>query len=134
MSAQTVTFEYDPAKNILFAEDDYTLATEQDVDAFLALYQKELLKIGKKVWLVTRIDGLELHVGIYDYYGARLKDFTDKWYLGYGRWGTRAISRMTVRASSVRAKYDINIYPTRETALAAVEKMMRGQAPGADCK
>ena len=129
MSTQTVKFEYDPARNILFTEDDYTIATEQDADTFLDLYRKELLKIGKKIWLVTRIDGLELQVKVYDYYGAKLKEFADKWYLGYGRWGTRAVSRMTVRASSLRAKFDINIYPPKETALAAVEKMMQGIKP-----
>ena len=126
MSTQTVKFEYDPARNILFTEDDYTIATEQDVDTFLELYRKELLKIGKKVWLVTGIDGLEVHAQQYEYYGKRIKAFSELWYLGFARWGTQPLARMTVRAASVRAKYGINIHSTKEAAIDAVEKMMAG--------
>ena len=125
MSAQTVTFEYDPAKNLLFTEDDYTLATVQDVDAFLKLYQDQLARIGKKVWLVTGIDGLEVHAQQYEHYGTRIKALSGQWYLGFARWGTQPLARMTVRAASIRAQYGINIYSTSEAAIAAVEKMIR---------
>jgi hypothetical protein len=123
MAAQTVTFKYDPERNILFADDDFEIASTSDAQAFIALYREQLTRIGRKVWIVTGIDGLRVGPKVYDYYGQMLKTFADQWYLGIARWGSDTVSRMMVRSASKKAKYDINIYDTAEHAVAAVEKM-----------
>jgi hypothetical protein len=131
MASQTVRFEYDAARNILFVEDDYEIATESDVDAFLSLYDSELRRIGRKVWIVTSIDGLRVGAKVYDRYGQSLKALAERWYLGLARWGTDPISRMTVRSSSLLAKYEVNIHDTKEQAVAAIEQAQQraqGQA------
>jgi hypothetical protein len=123
MSTQTVRFEYDEPRNILFVEDDYEIATEADVDAFLKLYDGELQRIGRKVWIVTSIDGLRVGAKVYESYGQKLKALAEKWYLGLARWGKNPVSRMTVRSSSLKAKYEINIHDTKEQAVSAIGKM-----------
>lgn len=123
MDTQTVRFEYDPNRNILFADDDYEISTEQDVDAFLALYENRIKDIGRKIWIVTGIDGLEVHSEVADYYGMKLKELAGQWYLGIARWGINPVSRMSVRTASVKVKHEINIHDTKEQALDAVERM-----------
>ena len=74
--------------------------------------------------MVAGIDGLKIGIGAYVYYGKRIKTLTARWLLGIARWGTDPLARMTVRAASVTAKYDINIYNTKEAAVAAIETMI----------
>lgn len=127
MASQTVTFEYDPARNILFTEDDYLISSEQDVDDFLSRYLEKLTEIGHRVYFISHIDGLEVHANVYEYYGKKIKALSEKWCIGLARWGTNPLSRMTVRAASIRAKYDINIHNTKEQAIAAIETMIDHQ-------
>lgn len=123
MPSQTVGFEYDPARNILFAEDDYEINTEAEIDDFVALYQAKLEEIGKKVYLVAHIDNLKVNASVYMSYGVKVKAFAERWFLGLARWGTDPLSRLTVRAASIRAKYDINILNTKDEAVKAIEMM-----------
>jgi hypothetical protein len=127
MASQTVKFDYDKGRNILFAEDDFDIRTTEDADAFLALYMEKFKEIGQKVWLVTSIDGLTVSAKVSGYYGDKLKSLAEQWYLGMARWGTRPESRMTVRMSSLKAKYEVNIYDTREQAIAAIEAAISGK-------
>jgi hypothetical protein len=126
MASQTVKFEYDRDKNILFAEDDFDIKTVEDAELFLGLYTKKFEEIGQKVWLVTSIDGLTIGGKVSSYYGQKVKKVAENWYLGMARWGTRPESRMTVRMSSLKAKYEVNIYDTREQAIAAIEAVKTG--------
>jgi hypothetical protein len=121
--SQSVKFEYDAARNILFADDDYQINTEQDADDFLSLYEKKMKDIGKKVYVVAHIDNINVAAPVYQYYGNKVKSFAEKWVLGLARWGTDSLSRLTIRASSIRAKYDINIFNSREEAVKAIEMM-----------
>jgi len=123
MSSQTVTFEYDSIKNILFAEDDYDINTEKDADDFLSIYEHKMQEIGKKVYLIAHIDGIKVGAQIYQYYGLKVKAFAEKRILGLARWGTDSLSRLTIRAASIRAKYDINIHNTKDEAIKAIELM-----------
>jgi hypothetical protein len=127
MALQTVNFEYDKDRNILFADDDFDIKTIDDAESFLGLYSKKLEEIGQKVWLVTSIDGLTVSGKVSGYYGDKLKSLAEQWYLGMARWGTRPESRMTVRMSSLKAKYEVNIHDTREQAVAAIEAIMSGK-------
>jgi hypothetical protein len=123
MATQTVTFEYDPEGNILFAEDDYEIANEADVDAFLGQYEARLKTIGAKPYLVVRIDGLLVGAKVDEYYGRRAKEVVERNILGFARYGTNAVSRMSVRTAALKSGFEINIYDSRERAVAAVEKM-----------
>lgn len=123
MASQTVTFEYDPIKNILFAQDDYEINTEVEVDCFLAIYEQKMQEIGKKVYLIAHIDGIKVGAHVYQYYGLKIKAFADKWILGLARWGTDPLSRLTIRAASIRAKYDVNIHNTKDEAMKAIEQI-----------
>ena len=124
MAFQTVKFEYDSFRNILFVEDDYEINAKSEVDAFLSLYEEKLNEIGHKVFIVASIDGLKIGAKAYVYYGKRIKELYEKWILGLARWGTDQLSRMTVRAASMTAKYDISLYNTKESAVAAIETMI----------
>ncbi|MBI4726495.1 hypothetical protein HY768_04610 [candidate division TA06 bacterium] len=72
MASQTVKFEYDPVRNILFTEDEYLISSERDVDEFLFRYLKKLEEIGHRVYVISHIDGLEVHASLYDYYGKKI--------------------------------------------------------------
>lgn len=123
MHSQTVKFEYDERRNILFVEDDYEVNTERDVDEFIALYEKKLKEIGKKVYIVASIDGLKIGAKVYVYYGKKAKEFSEKWCLGLARWGNDSLARMTVRAASSTARFSINLYNSKEAAIEAIERI-----------
>lgn len=123
MASQTVRFDYDPARNVLFVEDEYTVNTPGEVDAFLAHYESKFREIGRKVYMVVGIDGLRVGGQAFVYYGARIKALSGQWLLGLARWGTDPLARMTVRAASVTAKYDITIYDSKQAAIAAIDNM-----------
>ncbi len=128
MSTQTVSFEYDKARNILFAVDDYEMATERDVDQFLALYERQFQEIGTRPYLVAGIDGLLVGAKVDAYYGRRAKEVMERNILGFARHGSSAVARMSLRTAALKAGLEINIFNSREQAVAAVEKMMRQQA------
>ena len=123
MAAQTVTFEYDPARNILFAADDYEITSETDVASFLGLYEAQLKKIGVKPYLVVQIDGLLVSARVDQYYGQRAKEVVERNILGFARYGSNAVSRMSVRTAALKAAFDVNIFATKEEAVSAIERM-----------
>jgi hypothetical protein len=125
MASQTVVFEYDKERNILFANDDYEITTDAGADAFLKLYRERLEQIGHRVYIVTSIDGLRVGGKVYAYYGTILKALADKWYLGIARWGTDPTSRMTVRSASLKGGYEINIFDSREKAIESILQLQK---------
>ncbi len=129
MSTQTVKFEYDPEKNILFTEDDYSIKTEQDVDDFIKINLDKLREIGHRVYLISRIDGLHVAAGVSEYYGCRARQVFQEFILGFARYGEDPASRMTVRTASKKANLESNIYSTREEAVQAIEQMKQNVAP-----
>ncbi|MCU0606704.1 MAG: hypothetical protein MUF78_04630 [Candidatus Edwardsbacteria bacterium] len=130
MAGQTVTFQYDADRNILFAVDDYEIASERDADEFLALYERELGAIGAKPYLVVGIDGLLVGAKVDAYYGRRAKEVVERNILGFARYGSNAVSRMSVRTAALKAALEVNIFNTRDEATAAVERMkLRPPAP-----
>jgi hypothetical protein len=131
MASQTVAFEYDAERNILFADDDYEIASEADVDAFLGQYEARLKTIGVKPYLVARIDGLLVGARVDEYYGRRAKEVVERNILGFARYGSNAVSRMSVRTAALKSGFEINIFDSRERAVEAVEKMkLRPPVPG----
>lgn len=123
MASQTVKFEYDQKRNILFVVDDYEINTPEDVDAFLGLYSLKFREIGRKVCLVACIDGLKISHKVQDYYGEQVKKLLEGTIICFARYGKDPMARMNVRTSSHKAKYDINIYDTRDQAVEAVGRM-----------
>ncbi|OGF01621.1 MAG: hypothetical protein A2024_05560 [Candidatus Edwardsbacteria bacterium GWF2_54_11] len=123
MASQTVTFEYDESKNILFVEDDYVINSEDEVDAFLKLYADKFKVIGRKVRLVACIDGLKINHKVQDYYGEQVKKLLEGTIICFARYGRDPMSRMTVRTASRKVNFDINIYDTKEQAIEAVERI-----------
>jgi hypothetical protein len=123
MSTQTVTFEYDAASNILFAVDDYEISSEADVVAFLGLYEAQLKRLAAKPYLVALIDGLLVSAKVDQFYGQRAKEVVERNILGFARYGSNAVSRMSVRTAALKASFEVNIFATREEAVAAIERM-----------
>ncbi len=121
----SVTFEYDAEKNLVFSEDNWEIKTREDVDAFIAEYQKFLQNLGKKVYMVSHIDGLLVHASVAGYYGETARTTIGNYMLGFARWGTNDWARMTVRTTSLKAKFTVNIYDTREEAVQAIEEMKK---------
>jgi hypothetical protein len=128
MTGQNVRFEYDSSRNILFADDDYVIKTVEDAERFLNIYRDKLKELGRRVWVVTSIDGLKVGANAYVFYGENLKTIAEKWFYGIARWGKNPESRMTVRMASRKAKADINIYDTKQLAIEAIEEMKRDQS------
>ena len=120
MSTQTVTFEYDAANNILFVVDDYEVKTNEDAEAFFNLYRKQLEKIGRKVHLVTKIDGLFIKQEVDAYYGTVARSVSQQWFINFARYGETALGRMGIQNAAVKADFVTSIHKTKEEAVAAV--------------
>lgn len=123
MASQTVKFEYDETQNILFVEDDYVINSEDEADAFLKLYADTFKEIGRKAYIIACIDGLRINSKIHEYYGQQVKKLLDGSILGFARYGRDPLARMTVRTSSRKVNFDINIYDTKEQAIGSIKKM-----------
>jgi hypothetical protein len=130
MSTQTVKFEYDPKRNILFAEDDFEINNEADVEEFLNHYQRKFQELGAKPYLVARIDGLRVGAKVDEHYGRRVKEVVGTGLLGFARWGSNAVSRMSVRTAALKSGFEINIFDSRERAVEEIE-MMKQKAEAA---
>ncbi len=117
-----VIFEYDEKSNIVFTEDHWEIQTKEDVDEFFAEYQKYFEKLNKKVYMISNIDDLLVHAEVAYYYGEVAKNTVAIFLLGFARYGTKDWARMTVRTTSLKARFSPNIYSTREEAIKAIEK------------
>lgn len=129
MSIQTVRFEYDPEINVLFTEDDYSINSEQDVDEFIRLNQEKLESLGRRVYMISKIDGLHIGAQVSEYYGHRSREVFHKHILGFSRYGENPMARMTVRTSSKKAKLESNICNTREESIRVIEQIKKGSGP-----
>jgi hypothetical protein len=126
VASQTVKFEYDQERNILFVVDDYEINTPEEADAFLDLYSRKFKEIGRQVRLVACIDGLKINHKVQDYYGEQVKKLLDGSILGFARYGRDPMARMTVRTSSRKVNFDINIHDTKEQAIEVISKYKQG--------
>lgn len=130
MSDNAIRFEYDRERNILFTEDDYSIQTEQDVEDFIQLNLAKLEEIGRRVYMISRIDGLRIGAGVSENYGRRSREVFQDHILGFARYGGDPSARMTVRTASKKARLESSIYDTREEAVRAVEQMKSVAATG----
>ncbi|MDO9026979.1 MAG: hypothetical protein Q7U87_03765 [bacterium] len=119
MAKQTVKFEYDPERNLLFAEDDFEINTPEEADIFVDLYRKQFEKIGRPVHIVARVDGLYINDSVRAYYGGRSRPVSQRWCLTFARYGSTAIGRMNAKFMGKRAEFEAGVYQTREEAAAA---------------
>lgn len=126
-----VIFDYDRSAKILFVEDQWNIATAQDVDAFFAEYAHFIGTIGEKFWMVAHIDKLVIHADVAEYYGEVARKATSERLLGLARWGEDSIARMTLRTTAMKAKMPYNIYSSREEAVRTIEKM-KAERPGSE--
>jgi hypothetical protein len=122
-----VVFEYDPVKNIVFTVDHCDVKTEADVDEFFEEHRKYFEQIDKKFYMISNIDDLRVHAAVAAYYGTTAKTAVGHYLLGFARWGSNDVSRMTVRTSSLKADLDSNIFNTREEAIAYIETLKKNQ-------
>jgi len=122
-----VIFEYDSERNIVFTEDHWEIKTQEDVNEFFGEYRNFFQELGKKVYMVSNINGLLVHAPIAEYYGETARTTIGHYLLGFARWGTNDRARMTVRTTSLKAKVKPNIYDTREDAIQAIEEMKKSK-------
>lgn len=127
----SVKFEYDQARNIVFTEDRWEIRSREDVDAFFAEYVNYFRALDKKVYMISDIDDLRVHAEVAEYYGETARSTVGQYLLGFARYGTKDLSRMTVRTSSLKARLPSNIYSDREAAVQAVEEMKK-EKPGGE--
>jgi hypothetical protein len=120
MTTQTVKFEYDAKNNVLFTEDDFEIASREDVDAFWKLYRDQLERIGKKVRLVTKIDGLYIMKDVEQYYGEVARAVSQQWYITFARYGATATGRLGIRQAGAKTGFVTSVHKTRDEAVAAV--------------
>ena len=124
MEEKTVKFEYDAVNNIVFTDDNYQVNTEADVDDFFRQYTDYLVPLGRKVNMISKIDGLHISAAISPYYGKRAKETVIQYVLNFARYGENPTARMTVRTSSRKADLETNICDSREQALEYLLKLM----------
>jgi hypothetical protein len=120
VSSQKVKFEYDPERNILFTEDDFDILTESDVEEFWAIYRRELERVGRKVHLVTKIDGLYIKPELDGIYGQRARQVSGEWFINFSRYGDTAVGRLGITDAAKKADFVTSVHKTREEAVAAV--------------
>ena len=121
--------EYDPVRNIVFTEDHWDVKTKEDVDQFFEEHRKFFESLNKKVYMISNIDNLRVHAAVAEYYGETAKSTVGHYLLGFARWGTDDVARMTVRTSSLKAKLESNIFNTREEAIVYIEGLKKSQEP-----
>jgi hypothetical protein len=121
-----VVGDYDSGRNILFTEDHGELGTPEEVDAFLAQYVELLEGIGRRPFLVSKIDELRVKAAVSQYYGDRARAIVERFTLGFARWGSDSWARMTLRTTSRKAAMATQIFDTREQAIAEIERMRAG--------
>lgn len=131
-AAQKVSFEYDPLRNILFAVDDFEISTEQDVEAFLEHYRRQLGALKTKPYLIACIDGLRVSSKVDEYYGRRVKEVVGSSLLGFARYGSNAVSRMSVRTAALKSGFEINIFDSLKRAVEEIERMKSRPPAAAD--
>jgi hypothetical protein len=119
MAAQTVKFEYDAERNLLFAEDDFEINTPEEADRFVGIYREQFEKIGRPVHIVARVDGLYINDTVRGYYGDRSRPVSQRWCLTFARYGRTAIGRMNAKFMGKKAEFETTVYQTREEAAAA---------------
>lgn len=118
-------FEYDAEQNIIFTADRWELKTREDVDEFVREYVKFCSGLKKKVYIVSDINNFVIHAEVIDYYAEKAGEIINQYLLGFARWGTNNLARMTVRTTSMKAKIAPNIYSTRKEAIQAIEEMKK---------
>jgi hypothetical protein len=118
-----IDFEYDERRNIVFTVDEWEIRTEEDVDEFFAECARYFDTIGRKFYMISLIDGLRVQAGVSDYYSRKARETFERYMLGFARWGSNSWARMTVRATSAKAKLLANICDTRKEAIELIEKM-----------
>jgi hypothetical protein len=123
--AGKVNFEYDTERNIIFTDDRWTINTPEDVDVFFAEYKKFFDGIGKKVYMVSHIDNLSVQPAVLEYYGDSARRAVGQYILGFARWGSNDLSRMSIRTSSMKAHLESHIYRTREEAVQYIEELKK---------
>jgi hypothetical protein len=123
MSTQSIKFDYDPERNILFTEDDFNVATEQEVDEFIRQNLEQFRALGHPVYMISKIDGLHIGARISQYYGQRSREVFRNHILGFARYGENPSARMTVRTASRKAGLESNICNTREEAVRVIEQL-----------
>jgi hypothetical protein len=131
MPPNTVTFEFDEKRNILFTEDHFELNGPQDIDEFIKVNIDELERLGRRVYVISKIDDLHIRADVTDYYGQRARGVFEKYVIAFARYGENPLSRMSVRTSARKSKLESNIYNTRQEAIAAIEKLKQQQEGGA---
>ncbi len=118
-------FEYDAEQNIVFTADHWEIKTREDVDEFVREYVKFCSSLGKKVYMISDINNFVIHADVIDYYAEKAGEIINQYLLGFARWGTNNLARMTVRTTSMKAKIAPNIYNTRKEAIQAIEEMKK---------
>lgn len=118
-----VVSRYDPARNILYAEDYGDLKTREQVDEFVARYTEILRELERPAYIVSNIDHLRVGAEIAEYYGQRARETVDRYSLGFARWGSDSWARMTVRTTSLKTGMPTKIFDTREEAVQEIERM-----------
>jgi hypothetical protein len=121
----TVSIEYDAERNIVFTIDKWNIETKSDVDEFFAEYIKHFEAIGKKFYMISNIDQLTVHPSVLEYYGATALRTVHHFLLGFARWGSNDLARMSIRTSSMKAHLESHIFQTREEAIRYVEELKK---------
>ena len=97
-------------------------------------YARAFPKTGKKFYMISNIDRLKIHHEVATYYGERARATTERHLLGFARYGSNDLARMTIRTSSTKARLQSNIYATKEDAIAAIQAMEEARTRGVKTK
>jgi hypothetical protein len=124
----TVNIEYDAERNIVFTVDKWEIRTQTDVDEFFANYAQRFTDIGKKFYMISNIDNLSIHSSVLDYYGETARRTVHHFLLGFARWGSNDLARMSIRTSSMKAHLESHIYQTRDEAIHYIEELKKNAA------
>jgi len=121
----TVNIEYDAERNIVFTIDNWAINNQADVDEFYAEHLRRFEQIGKKFYMISNIDSLSIHPSVLEYYGETARRTIGHYILGFARWGSNEVSRMSIRTSSMKARLESHIYQTREEAIQYIEDLKK---------
>jgi hypothetical protein len=121
-----VSLEHDLEHDVwTIRHNDVHIRTSRDVDDWRAQLDAGFLQLaGQKAFILIDLSDFKIDPNMMDEYGKNAKEIVGKHALGAIRYGGKhAETKTEILLQSIANNFPANIFPDRQSALRAVEKM-----------
>lgn len=123
-----LTFTYDPSIDAwTVMSEGIELRTLEDLLRWKGLFAEGAKKLGgKKAYLLVDISGFTLDPALATEYGKAAREIRSRYALGLIRYGSHdKMTEASVYLQAILNRFPANIFPDREVALQALEKIRK---------